>query len=311
MDNFHLKEFLNIKNSRSFLDKVLEFWQINYNSYFKFGFELEFELKNESSEIQNIEYLKSSIESIASNNAIPLKGFESEIAENQYEITSKVTTDIIDLCDRYYQLKEILRDSAQLNKLELNLNSITNNFYSNGLHLNFSLWLGEKNLFAKKDGDESKELLFSVAGLLNHAVELCLFCLSDEQDFTRFNEKFELTKEELRHKTNSTYSPSHIAWGGNNRTCLIRIPDINGLPLTTHLEFRLAVPKCDLYLALSALILAMHLGLKLEKLPPAKIYGNAYDKQYELERLPDNSKICFNKLKENFKLIDLIEKINK
>ena len=78
-------------------------------------------------------------------------------------------------------------------------------------------------------------------------------------------------------------APTHISYGGNNRTTLIRIPDL----LPRRLEHRLASADADPYKVIYAILSSINTGLKhpeqIAKLD--KTYGNAYDPQYNLAKI--------------------------
>jgi glutamine synthetase len=87
-----------------------------------------------------------------------------------------------------------------------------------------------------------------------------------EEDYKRLDSKF--------------MAPTHISWGGNNRSLLIRIPD----SLPRRLEHRLAAASADPAEVIFAILDSIKQGLSsYEDIPKLeKTYGNAFDEQYKL-----------------------------
>ena len=81
-------------------------------------------------------------------------------------------------------------------------------------------------------------------------------------------------------------APTHVSYGGNNRTTSIRIPEAK----PRRLEHRVSSPMTDAYLALSTILYSLYLGIKNPTTIQQykKIYGNAHDEQYDLELLPQS-----------------------
>lgn len=90
--------------------------------------------------------------------------------------------------------------------------------------------------------------------------------LPQPEDYKRLDSKF--------------MAPTHISWGGNNRSVLIRIPD----SLPRRLEHRLAAASADPTKVIFAILDSIRQGiLSYDSIPQiAKTYGNAFDEQYRL-----------------------------
>ena len=93
--------------------------------------------------------------------------------------------------------------------------------------------------------------------------------LQKKEDYERLDKKF--------------MAPTHISNGGNNRTTLIRIPDL----APKRLEHRLASADAEPYKVIYAILYSIYSGLKnpeqITKLD--KTFGNAYDPQYNLTKI--------------------------
>lgn len=300
-----------LKDSRDYLQKSLLLFAESYPYEIRIGLEVEFALRKVRDDASDINVVKESILTISRNNGVPLLHFEKEQGENQYEVALKHSADVIGFADKYYHLKNIIKESAAFHGYEVDFSTMSVGNHSNSLHMHISLWQGDVNLFAKTatDGFESKNMAYAIAGILSHAKSLCLFALNSESDFKRFREKFSLAKERVRHEASNTNAPTHIAWGSNNRTCLVRIPDSYNDPENRHIEYRLPVPEADIYLVISTLLLAIYLGFKEKKDPIPKTYGNAYDKQYGLEPLPQTYRDAENAFKEDKKFKQIFDKL--
>ena len=78
-------------------------------------------------------------------------------------------------------------------------------------------------------------------------------------------------------------APTHICYGGNNRTVAIRIPD----SIPRRLEHRLPAASADPASVIYAILASIVKGLsdRIDTKIYAKIFGNAFDKQYGLQRI--------------------------
>ena len=83
-------------------------------------------------------------------------------------------------------------------------------------------------------------------------------------------------------------APSHVCFGGNNRSVAIRVPEA----YPRRLEHRVSSPITDSYLAICAILQALYLGIDKPSSISShgKIYGNAFLEQYNLQPLPKNLK---------------------
>ncbi len=93
--------------------------------------------------------------------------------------------------------------------------------------------------------------------------------------------KYFLPKAEDYKRLDSKFmAPTHISWGGNNRSVLIRIPD----SLPRRLEHRLAAASADPAEVIFAILDSIKQGILSyeDVLPIEKTHGNAFDEQYRL-----------------------------
>jgi len=90
------------------------------------------------------------------------------------------------------------------------------------------------------------------------------------------------------HAENETYdnAPTKICWGGNNRTVAIRVPESTADPQNRHIEHRVPGVDADPFAVIAAILAGAHYGIVNSINPGEKIYGNAYEPQYKLLKLP-------------------------
>jgi glutamine synthetase len=124
------------------------------------------------------------------------------------------------------------------------------------IHLNF---LEDKDIEVEK-----------YAQILCHYLpETLRYFLPDKDDYLRLDSRF--------------MAPTHISYGGNNRSVLIRIPDSK----PTRIEHRLAGANTDPTSVIYVILESIRRGLlnpeEVKALP--KIFGNAFDSQYNLQKI--------------------------
>ncbi|MBK9040719.1 MAG: type I glutamate--ammonia ligase [Bdellovibrionales bacterium] len=133
-----------------------------------------------------------------------------------------------------------------------------------GMHTHVSLWKGGEPLFA---GDKYAGLsdmgLYFIGGILKHAPAICAFTNPTTNSYKRLVPGFE--------------APTKLAYSFRNRSAAIRIPNSGPNPKAKRLEFRTPDPSCNVYFAMSAILMAgldgvmnkIHPGDPLDK----DIYG--------------------------------------
>jgi glutamine synthetase len=127
----------------------------------------------------------------------------------------------------------------------------------NGLHIHLSLWdaTGEEN---RSEGDQllglSPELTHFMAGVLEHARAICGVGAPTVNSYKRL--------------LPGSWAPAHIAYGGGNRSVLVRVPGTT----RRRIEFRAGDHTSNPYLFLAALIAAGLDGIDrgLDPGPPAE-----------------------------------------
>lgn len=140
----------------------------------------------------------------------------------------------------------------------------------NSMHINISLHdAAGTNVFYKRDDEMSQPLSDVLGGLLTTMQDNMPAFAPTPESFKRF-----------RPKQNA---PTHICWGGNNRTVALRLPDSkSGIK---HIEHRVPGADANPYAVVEAILKGILHGLTHHPNPGKQIYGNAFLDIYELQAL--------------------------
>jgi glutamine synthetase len=118
-----------------------------------------------------------------------------------------------------------------------------------GMHVHFSLWKGEKPLFAgNKYAGLSEMGLYAIGGILKHAKALCAITNPTTNSYKRLVPGYE--------------APVNLVYSSRNRSAAIRIPMYSDNPKTKRIEFRCPDSSCNPYLAFSAIVMAAIDGIQ-------------------------------------------------
>ncbi|MDX1949379.1 MAG: hypothetical protein SFT90_02625 [Rickettsiales bacterium] len=156
-----------------------------------------------------------------------------------------------------------------------------------GLHIHISL-VDNSGISALKRIDEKTEsetMLYAIGGLCDTMLKNFIYFAPNENSYLRF------TSDRNNHKqanpmVSHNNAPVNVSWGGNNRTTAIRIPASTIDENSRHIEHRVAGADANPADVINKILEGVYLGLKEKIIPPQKIYGNAYDKQYQAELQP-------------------------
>src|SRR5262249_51708974 len=125
-----------------------------------------------------------------------------------------------------------------------------------GMHTHFSLWKGEKPLFAGSGyAGLSDMALNAIGGVLKHAPALLGFCAPTTNSYKRLVPGYE--------------APVNLAYSKRNRSACCRIPMYSENPKAKRVEFRCPDSSCNAYLAFSAILMAAIDGIQ-NKLDPGQ-----------------------------------------
>ena len=151
----------------------------------------------------------------------------------------------------------------------------------NGCHAHVSLWdkTGRKNLFHDPKGELGLSGLayHFLAGVLQNAAAMCSIWNPSVNSYKRINAPVT--------SSGATWSPNSIAYGGNNRSTMVRIPDAG------RIELRLMDGAANPYLLQAGILVAGLDGINNKRDPGKRIDLNLYTEGHKvrgLRKLPLN-----------------------
>lgn len=231
------------------LEGIIDQLQIEYGLIACIGIEIEFYL-SKNIDIAQFELFL----------GMPLK---KEKGNNQFEIDLPPTTNIIDYITKIQTTKSKIANIAK--KLQGEVNFFAKPFlddYGNSMHFHINFYSPNMEIVLNLDQ--------AAHSICHYMLDTFLIFFPYSNDYLRLDKNF--------------MAPTTVSFGNNNRTVAVRIPDF----YPKRLEHRLAVPLTNLYIAIFTILNSILLGLKfpakLNKIN--KIYGNAFDEQYNLQALP-------------------------
>jgi len=178
---------------------------------------------------------------------------------NQYEIEIAPSTDIISYPAKIKAIRRLIAEES----IKLGFATIFDpkpfpNDFGSSMHIHF-------NFLEDNNAEKYAEIL---CHYLPSTIDAFL---PNREDYSRLDMRF--------------MAPTHISYGGNNRTTLVRIPDSR----PKRIEHRLPGANADPYKVIYTILSSIHEGLKYPSSIPrlAKTHGNAYDEQYGLVRIMD------------------------
>jgi glutamine synthetase type III len=170
----------------------------------------------------------------------------------------------------------------------------------NGCHTHLSVWNleGSQNLFDDAQGELGLSALAYqfIGGLLHSAQAICAYSNPTVNSYKRLNAAMTTS--------GSTWSPTTVSYGGNNRTHTIRIPDRG------RFEFRLPDGAANPYLLPAAMIAAGLEGIAQKRNPGDRSDINSYQQSppQDVLRLPQNLLDALRHLETSEVLIDRLGK---
>jgi len=171
---------------------------------------------------------------------------DHEDANGQFEM-NWTYSDALRTADRHTFFKYMVKTLAEAQGLRATfMPKPFAHLSGNGCHVHVSMWDAEteQNLFRDAKGDlglSSMAYQF-MGGVMHHAEALCAITNPTVNSYKRINGAPTLS--------GATWSPNTVSYTGNNRTHMIRIPDVD------RFELRLADGATNPYLLQAALIAA-------------------------------------------------------
>jgi glutamine synthetase len=168
-----------------------------------------------------------------------------------------------------------------------------------GMHIHTQLWKNNKNLFYDENGYAglSQLALNFIGGILYHGPALLAFTNPSTISYKRLVPGFE--------------APVKAIFGLANRSAAIRIPKYANTPETKRFEFRPPDATCNIYLAISALLMAGIDGVN-KKIDPTKEGFGPYDinvfnipklEQEKIKSLPTSLKEALDALAADYEFL--------
>jgi len=200
-----------------------------------------------------------------------------EGAPSQHEMDLR-HTDALNMADSIMTFKTVIKEVAQKHNVYATfMPKPISQFNGSGMHLQLSIFEGNKNIFFSNTDKRNLSLLAKqfIAGLLHHTPEIMLITNQWVNSYKRLVSGFE--------------APTHANWSLTNYSDLIRVPQFNIQQKdSARIEYRVADPACNPYLVLSAVLAA---GLE------------GINKKYKLKNITDaDAKKLPESLGESIKL---------
>ncbi len=217
---------------------------------------------------------------------------DHEDANGQFEMNWDYA-DALVTADRHVFFKYMVKSIAEQHGFRATfMPKPFSNLTGNGCHTHISVWdnVSKTNLFRETDEDlELSSLAYQfIGGILESASALCAFSNPTVNSYKRINSPVTIS--------GATWSPNTISYSGNNRTHMIRIPDLD------RFELRLGDGAANPYLLPAAIIAAGLDGIKRKIDPGDRSNNNSYTDPLppeQVKRLPANLLDALRSLEKN------------
>jgi len=204
---------------------------------------------------------------------------DHEDANGQFEMNWEYDNALL-TADRHAFFKYMVRSIAEKHGLRATfMPKPFMNLTGSGCHIHVSLWKGAKNVFVDK-ADElglSQTGYHFIGGVMAQAQAMCALTNPAVNSYKRINAPVTLS--------GATWSPNTVTYTGNNRTHMIRIPDVG------RFEFRLADGAANPYLLPAAVLVAGLDGIEHARDPGKRLDINMYTQGHTVKgakKLPLN-----------------------
>ena len=182
---------------------------------------------------------------------------------------------LVEMADNVLKYKYVIKNTAhKYGKTVTFMPKPIFNDNGSGMHVHFSLWKGDQNLFAG-DGYAglSETALYAIGGLLKHTPSLLAFTSPTTNSYKRLVPGFE--------------APVNLAYSSRNRSACCRIPMYSPSAKAKRVEFRCPDPSCNPYLGFAAMLMAAIDGIQNKIHPGEPMDKDLYDLEpEELAKVP-------------------------
>jgi glutamine synthetase len=196
---------------------------------------------------------------------IRVEAHHHEVATGGQSEIDMVYADLLKMGDQFKWYKYIIKNVARNHSKTVTFMPkpiIEDN--GSGMHIHFSLWKNNKNIFAgDKYANLSQEALWAIGGLLKHAPALLAFAAPTTNSYRRLVPGFE--------------APVNLVYSARNRSAAIRIPMYSDNPKARRLEFRCPDPTCNGYLTFTSMLMAALDGIENKIDPGQPLDKNIYE----------------------------------
>lgn len=203
---------------------------------------------------------------------IAVEAHHHEVATaGQSEIDMQYT-DLLKMADQFKWYKYIIKNVAKRQgKTVTFMPKPVFDDNGSGMHVHFSIWKGNKNVFAgDKYAGMSQEGIWAIGGMLRHAPAMLAFAAPTTNSYRRLVPGFE--------------APVNLVYSARNRSAAVRIPMYSENPKAKRFEFRCPDPTCNGYLTFTAMLMAALDGIENKIDPGQPLDKNIYaltPKEYE------------------------------
>ena len=196
-----------------------------------------------------------------------------EVAPSQHEIDLRYT-DALTMADSAMTYRLVVKEVAMANDVYATfMPKPIASENGSGMHVHQSLFKGERNAFFDAEDPYHLSSLAKayIAGLMRHAAEITLITNQWVNSYKRLVPGYE--------------APVYITWARRNRSDMVRIPEYKpGKEVATRIEYRVADPACNPYLAFAAMLAAGLAGIEHEYPLPEPTEENVFEMSEEDRR---------------------------
>jgi glutamine synthetase len=188
----------------------------------------------------------------------------SEYAPGQYELTLHYRDNVLQAADDIVRLKRIVRAQARAHGVTACfMAKPIADYAGSGMHFHVSMQdQSGRNIFAEEEGAGwTTPLLHALGGLRATMGEAMIVCAPHLNSWRRF--------------ANQSYAPVNAAWGVNNRSVALRIPE--GARAARRIEHRPAGVDANPYLVGATVLAGIAHGMEKRLDPGPETVGNGYE----------------------------------
>jgi glutamine synthetase len=199
---------------------------------------------------------------------IPADATSSENGPAQFEISLHHVPDALKAADHATLMKRVVSGVASKHGMEATFMAKPYGDKSgSGLHVHFSILdKNGNNIFAGKDRKGSARLKYAIGGLLETLSDSIAILAPNANSYRRFRA--------------GSHAPTKIAWGYDNRSASLRVPESD--IASTRIEYRVPGADANPYLALAVMLAGAFHGITEKINPPPPVKGDAYTSKARL-----------------------------